>query len=73
MCLFLGIEILGGFDDAGKHKWCVILDGGTRYDTAEEAAAAKYDGTYVPFDTLDQAKEYIKQVSGRVVWVKDDN
>jgi hypothetical protein len=71
MSYFLGMEILGGIVD-GKHKFCVMLDPGPSYDTAEEADAAKYDGTYVPFDTMDQAKEYIKQVSGRVVGVKDE-
>ena len=72
MSYYLGMEILGGIVE-GKLKFCVILDNGTLYDTADESPAAEFDGTYVPFDTMDQAKEYIKQVSGRVVWVKDDN
>ena len=72
MSYFLGMEILGGIV-GGKHKFCVILDNGTLYDTVDQAAGAEFDGSYVPFDTMDQAKEYIKQVSRRVVWVKDDN
>jgi hypothetical protein len=72
MSYYLGMEILPVFVD-GKMKVGVIEDKGTVHATAEAANAAEFNGSYVPFDTIEQAKEYIKQVSGRVVWVKDDN
>ena len=71
MSYFLGMEILTGIVD-GKLKFCVIEDNGTLHNSAEGAAAALFDGKYVPFDTIDEAKAYIKVKSGRVVTVKDD-
>lgn len=63
MSYFLGMEILTGIVD-GKLKFCVI---------DQDKAAAPFDGYDVPsFDTIDEAKAYIKVKSGRVVTVKDD-
>jgi nitrous oxide reductase accessory protein NosL len=59
---FLGMEILTGIVD-GKLRFCVI---------EEAASGASSEGKHVPFETLEQAKAYIKIKSGRVVTVKDD-
>jgi hypothetical protein len=66
MSYFLGMEILTGIVD-GKLKFCVIEEQGILNETVGDG-----DGKHVPFDTIDEAKAYIKIKSGRVVTVKDD-
>ncbi len=66
MSYFLGMEILTGIVD-GKLKFCVIEDQGNSH-----AIEGRADGKHIPFDTMEEAKAYIKVKSGRVVTVKDD-